>query len=85
MEIGEIYRTTKWLTFRVVDKKPKTVVMSVVNTKHQELGIIRWQGTWRQYIYDENSGAMYNDQCLMDISLVLTDLNSAQKKQRKSK
>ena len=84
MEIGEIYRTTKWLTFTVVDKKPKTVVMSVVNTKNQRLGTIRWQGTWRQYIYDENSRAMYNDQCLMDISLVLTDLNSTQKKQRKS-
>lgn len=78
----ELYRETKWLQFYIVDRKPKTVVIDVINTSHQHhLGVIKWHGPWRQYIYINNKSliVMFNNGCLQDIAGVLTDLNKEHK------
>lgn len=74
----KLYKETKWLRFYVVERKPKTVVIDVVNRSHQKLGQIRWYGAWRQYTYQPfpNPNITLNNTCLSDIVDVLTDLNN---------
>ena len=76
-----LYRQTKWLRFLIVEEKPKTIVLNVVNTSHQFLGDIRWYGPWRQYTYTPEENTTFNHQCLKDIASVLDTLNAAHKKQ----
>ena len=78
----DLYKETKWLNFYIVERKPKTVVMHVINTKNQFLGEIRWLGAWRQYVYNTAPQIVYNNRCLQDITDVLTELNDAQKEQK---
>lgn len=75
-----LYRKTKWLQFLIVDRKPKTLVLHVVNTNDQFLGKIGWYGAWRQYVYESEDGIIYNNRCLQDIADVLTHLNDEHKK-----
>lgn len=77
----QLYKKTKWLRFYIVAKKPKTVVIDVINTKGQLLGQIYW-GRWRQYVHCSNGGIEYNDQCLDDIKTVVSELNTKQKEKR---
>ena len=79
----KLYKETKHLRFYITDKKPKTVVMHVINKSHQHLGIIMWHAPWRQYTWnimtDEDVGLTFNDQCLKDIADVLATLNTLKK------
>ena len=77
-----LYRETKWLQFFIVDRKPKTIVINVVNTSNQFLGKIGWYGSWRQYVYASEDGIIYNNGCLQDIADVLTNLNKEHKKKK---
>lgn len=77
-----LYRKTKWLQFYIVDRKPKTLVLHVINTSDQLLGIISWKGTWRQYVYQSGDGIIYNNGCLKDIADVCTSLNEEHKKRK---
>ena len=52
---NQLYRETKWLRFILVDRKPKTVVMHVVNKSGKILGEISWLAQWRQYTFDPKS------------------------------
>lgn len=74
-----VYRETKWLRFLIVDKKPKTVVIHVQNTRDQFLGAIQWQGPWRQYVFSIYTALhetlIFSAGCLDDIAKVCTDLN----------
>ena len=77
-----LYQETKWLQFFIVDRKPKTIVINVVNTNNQFLGKIGWYGSWRQYVYESEDGIIYNNGCLQDIADVLTNLNKEHKKKK---
>lgn len=81
-----LYRETKWLKFYIVDKKPKTLVLHVSNTRDQFLGSITWYGQWRQYCYNSVPEAQltFNNGCLQDIADVLTSLNDEHKAKRLS-
>lgn len=79
----ELYRKTKWLRFVVYERKPKTLVLHVINTKDVYLGEISWHPPWRQYVYQSIEFAIYNNGCLDDISQVLTDLNDEHRKKSK--
>ena len=70
-----LYRETKWLRFIIADRKPKTVVMHVMNTSHRFLGERRWYGPWRQYTFNSVGGITFNNGCLQDIVDVLSSLN----------
>jgi len=69
------YKNTKWLIFTIVERKPKTVVMQVNNKQKIDLGIIKWYGPWRQYIWIPVANTQFNNGCLQDITEVLTELN----------
>ena len=75
----ELYKKTKWLRFYIVGKKPKTLILYVINTKNQFLGEIFWYGAFHQYAYKSEEGIIYNNGCLQDIADVLTSLNAAHK------
>lgn len=78
----EVYKTTKWLVFSIIDKKPKTVVVAVDNISGQRKpGEIRWHGPFRQYCFCVNTAdhatLIFNNGCLEDIANVCTELNTA--------
>ena len=77
----ELYRKTKWLKFIITDRKPKTLVLHVLNTSNDCLGIIRWYGPWRQYVLNVSpvGELTFNCGCLQDIADVLIRLNKAHK------
>lgn len=76
---NQLYRKTKWLRFVLVDRKPETVVMHVVNKSGKILGEISWLAQWRQYTFDPESHTTFNNGCLQDITDVLTSLNTEHK------
>ena len=63
----------------LVDRKPKTVVMHVVNKSGKILGKISWLAQWRQYTFDPEAYTTFNNGCLQDITDVLASLNSEHK------
>ena len=77
---GTVYQKTMWLRFIVTDQKPKTVVISVINTSNQYLGEICWHPPWQQYTFNSKGDVIYNNGCLQDIAQVLSQLNAKQKK-----
>lgn len=68
----EVLRTTKWLRFKVVGQKTKTLVIRVDNADGQILGKIEWYAQWRQYCFIFNADfpvtTILNKGCLDDIS-----------------
>ena len=70
---AEIFHTTKWLKFEVVDRGLKTVKIEVRNTSDQHLGLIKWYGPWRQYTFTPSLEAelIFNDGCIQGIADVL--------------
>jgi hypothetical protein len=50
----------------------KTRVIAVHNRRHGDLlGVIRWFGPWRQYIFEPFGLAIYSADCLADIQEAL--------------
>lgn len=80
----DLFRETKWLRFFIVERKPKTIVMSVENRDGEILGSIKWYGGWRQYIFltTPGYGFRFNNGCLEDIAGVLTTLNEDHKEKQ---
>lgn len=61
-------RESKYLEFRVLETKPKTIVCGVFSkTQGIKLGIIKWYGPWRQYAFFPEKDTLWNFQCLKDI------------------
>ncbi len=77
---------TKYMTFELIEQKPKTTVWQVKNNQSGFLlGVISWYGAWRQYIYEPISGTLFNNGCLDTISKFLTDLNNEQRSSIRNK
>lgn len=76
-----IYKKTTYIHFMIVDKRPKTIIMNVINNgSNTILGQIAWYGPWRQYVFNPKPSTIYNNRCLKEIQDVLTDLNTEHKK-----
>ena len=59
----------KYIEFKVIDKKPKTYIISVIEIRTKEtLGMIKWYGPWRQYIFEPLHDTFYSWDCLETIS-----------------
>jgi len=73
---------SKWLKFVEVEKKPKTIVISVQSKCDEtELGKIKWHPSWRHYCFfpTTNIETVHSDRCLLDISEFITKLNEEHK------
>jgi len=59
---------SKYLEFKLLERKPKTSVIDVISKLHgYRLGIIKWFGRWRQYAFFPEDGTIFNVECLNDI------------------
>ena len=53
---------------RVIDVKPKTVVVQITNKRHGDvLGYGEWFGPWRQYCL-ERDGVYFSPKCLRELA-----------------
>ena len=79
-EYKEHDKRTKYMTFELVDRKPKTTEWDVVNNKSGALlGTVAWYGPWRQYVFEAIDQPIFNNGCLVELTDFLTDLNTQQK------
>ena len=66
---GKMKTDYQYITFKLVEEKPKTKVWQCCNKKSGgELGIVKWYPAWRQYCYFPTVQAVYSDGCLQDIA-----------------
>jgi len=77
----ELLKETKYLQFVVVERKPKTLVIAVVNRTHdEEIGVIKWFSRWRQYCFFPHHNTIWNKTCLEDVNEVITSLTPTRPK-----
>ena len=78
---------SKYLDFRrrppLEGKKTFRVIVSSIRSG-ENLGIIYWWPTWRQYIFQPNQAIkpVFNTECLKDIAAKLEEYNNEQKAAR---
>ena len=59
---------SEYIEFEVIDKKPRTLVYSVINIKSEmSLGTIQWHGAWRQYCFFPIPYTIFNIECMEHI------------------
>ncbi len=79
-EYKEHDKRTKYMTFELVDRKPKTTEWDVVNNESGALlGTVAWYGPWRQYVFEVIDQPIFNNGCLVELTDFLTELNTQQK------
>lgn len=70
----------KWVTFKLIEQKPKTKVYSVIANEGQyELGRINWWTAWRIYCFVPTEGSVYETVCLSEIAKFLDALTEEQR------
>jgi len=66
---------TKYLKFKLIEKKEKTEVWEISSKLHGfRLGVIKWYGSWRQYAFFPEPETVFNKECMEDISDFIIDL-----------
>ncbi len=82
----KIVKETKYMYFKLIEKKPKTNKYLVCNKKtDDELGTIEWYSYWRQYIFEpswERQSCVFNHTCLNEIAEFLKELNIKHKEKK---
>ena len=59
----------QYIKFVQQTSKGVTSVWSCRNTRYgDELGVVKWNGAWRQYCYFPTVQAVYSAGCLLDIT-----------------
>ena len=59
----------KYIEFVLAEHKPKTNVWNVQAKEDGAfLGIVKWSGGWRCYIFEPDAETIYEKQCLRDIA-----------------
>lgn len=77
------YKETKYLDFKIIEEKPKTLVVGVFNkSQESKIGEIRWYAAWRQYCFFPGWATIWNKDCLNDIVIVINKLMDERKAKR---
>lgn len=76
---------SKWLEFRIVSRKNKTLVWTVHNHKTNDyLGVIKWYSQWRQYCFIPHGcveySVIFSQSCLRDIAEFIKEQMNERKK-----
>jgi len=72
---GDIIKETKYLIFQVLEEKPKTKKVGIINRNGKYiLGIIEWYNPWRKYIFQ--SKGIWSKNHLQDIINVIDQLKT---------
>lgn len=76
--MSTIYHAFEYIHFTLAGGTGKTSVWACRNNKSgAELGLVRWNGAWRQYCYYPSADAVYSEGCLKDIAVFLDQVNTA--------
>lgn len=59
---------TKYLRFYELPSSGKTKQWEVVSHRQILLGVVKWWGAWRQYVFFPDSHTLYNPTCLNEIA-----------------
>jgi len=74
---------TKYLRFVMAEQKTKTQVWHIISKKWGNvLGVIRWYGPWRQYVFYPEKDTIWNKDCLDDVKNFLQDLMTERSKSK---
>jgi len=66
---------SKYLVFRILERKPKTNVYAVYSKMHGfVIGLVKWYGNWRQYCFFPEPDTVFNKICLKDICKFIESL-----------
>lgn len=78
-------RETEYLRFREVPSPGLKTKVWTVESKNQGsvLGLVRWFGRWRQYVFEPSTGTLFNNGCLSDIETFLDDAQSEWRESKK--
>ena len=72
------------IIFRERSETGKTCIWEVIaNSTGCGLGLIKWNGAWRQYTLFANEGTVWNHRCLNDIREFLINENDVHKSLRR--
>ena len=75
------FKMTKYITFNLIELKPKTKVYGVLAKKGNIfLGTIKWYSRWRQYCFFPDKDTIYSRGCLKDIAEFIEKLMKERKK-----
>lgn len=66
---------SKYIQMEFIEQKPKTVVFEVQTKSDQtRLGLIKWFGRWRQYVFFPESKTVFSKGCMADINSFIEHL-----------
>lgn len=72
---------TTYLTFFLIERKPKTNVYSVINILMGcTIGVVKWHRPWRQYCFFPSSSTVFHKDCLAEIADFLRKRMAERKK-----
>lgn len=64
----------------------KTEIWEVFNLNEDDyLGVVKWYGPWRKYVFHPGDDTFFDDECMKEISIFLIDLNFVHKSSLESK
>jgi hypothetical protein len=72
----------EYIEFRLAAKQnPKTQVWNVVSKKRGDIiGVIKWDGRWRQYTFFPATKTTWSHDCLVDVIVFLRKLKEKRAK-----
>jgi hypothetical protein len=73
---------SQYVEFQLAEEqKPKTKVWNVLSKSMGDLlGIIKWYGPWRQYVFFPETETIYSSGCMAFITDFINRANSEQRK-----
>ena len=65
---SQITTQYKYIQFRLLEQKPKTLVYEILNNHSlDQIGIVKWYANWRQYTFFPDNNCIFSTGCLEDI------------------
>lgn len=81
MTIPVSLNRTRYLNFVLVAVGERTNRWEVWSLSNgMVLGMIRWFGRWRGYVFEPDHGTVFNQECLRDIALFIDEQMKARRK-----
>jgi hypothetical protein len=74
-----VLKVTKFLNFTEIKDTGKTKIVGVGNNAGEKLGLIKWHGPWRKYVFTPITDSIYDVKCLIDIIAFIKELTDQRK------
>ena len=64
----------KYLTAKLLEKKPKTKIYGIYDKEETLLGKVKYYAPWRQYCFFPESEVWFSYACMLEVLTFLADL-----------